>query len=183
MADQNITRKLAAILSIDMVAYSRFMGMDEQGTIARQKAHHEELIRPEITEHHGRIVKTMGDGLLIEFPSVLEAFQCTLDIQNGMAERNVDVPDDWKMLLRIGINVGDVVIEGNDILGDGVNIAARLQEITAAGGVAVSVTAYEHIADKFDVVLEDAGAQKLKNIARPIRIWRCEGLRMPAVMA
>lgn len=171
-AEQNVIRKLAAILSVDMVGYSRLMEKDEQGTIARQKTHHETLLGPEITEHHGRIVKTMGDGLLIEFPSVVEAFQCALDIQNGMAERNRDVPDDRKMLFRIGINVGDVIIEGDDILGDGVNIAARLQEITVAGGVAVAATAYEHLADKFDVVLEDAGAQKFKNIARPIRVWR-----------
>jgi class 3 adenylate cyclase len=172
MADQNVTRKLAAILCVDMVGYSRLMEKDEQGTIARQKAHRDKLIGPEVTEHHGRIVKTMGDGLLIEFPSVVEAFQCALDIQNGMAERNMDVPDDRKMLLRIGINVGDVIIEGDDILGDGVIIAARLQEITDAGGVAVSAMAYYHLADKFDVALEDAGVKKLKNINRPIRIWR-----------
>jgi class 3 adenylate cyclase/Tfp pilus assembly protein PilF len=172
MADQNVTRKLAAILAVDMVGYSRLMEKDEQGTIARQKAHREKLIGPEVTEHHGRIVKTMGDGLLIEFPSVVEAFQCALDIQNGMAERNMDVPDERKMLLRIGINVGDVIIEGGDILGDGVIIAARLQEITDAGGVAVSAMAYYHLADKFDVALEDAGVKKLKNIDRPVRIWR-----------
>jgi class 3 adenylate cyclase/Tfp pilus assembly protein PilF len=172
MADQNVTRKLAAILCVDMVGYSRLMEKDEQGTIARQKAHRDKLIGPEVTEHHGRIVKTMGDGLLIEFPSVVEAFQCALDIQNGMAERNMDVSDDRKMLLRIGINVGDVIIEGDDILGDGVIIAARLQEITDAGGVAVSAMAYYHLADKFDIGLEDAGVKKLKNIDRPIRIWR-----------
>lgn len=172
MADQNVTRKLAAILCVDMVGYSRLMEKDEQGTIARQKAHREKLIGPEVTEHHGRVVKTMGDGLLIEFPSVVEAFQCALDIQNGMAERNRDVPDERKMLLRIGINVGDVIIEGDDVLGDGVIIAARLQEITDVGGVAVSAMAYYHLADKFDVALEDAGVKKLKNIDRPVRIWR-----------
>ena len=164
MADQNVTRKLAAILSVDMVGYSRLMEKDEQGTIARQKAHREKLIGPEVTEHHGRVVKTMGDGLMIEFHSVVEAFQCALDIQNGMAARNRDVPDDQKMFLRIGINVGDVIIEGDDILGDGVIIAARLQEITDVGGVAVSAMAYYHLADKFDVALEDAGVKKLKNI-------------------
>lgn len=172
MADQNATRKLVAILSVDTVGYSRLMGKDEQGTIDRQKAHREELIQPKISEHHGRIVKTMGDGLLLEFPSVVEAFQCALALQNGMAERNMEVPVDRKMLLRIGLNVGDVVIDGDDILGDGVNIAARLQEITDPGGVTVSATAYEHLADRFDVALEDAGAKKFKNIARPIRIWR-----------
>jgi class 3 adenylate cyclase/Tfp pilus assembly protein PilF len=172
MADQNATRKLVAILSVDMVGYSRLMGKDEQGTIARQKAHREELIKPKISEHHGRIVKTMGDGLLLEFPSVVEAFQCAIALQNGMAERNMEIPDDRKMLLRIGLNVGDVIIDGDDILGDGVNIAGRLQEITDAGGVTVSATAYEHVADKFDVALEEAGVQKFKNITRPIRIWR-----------
>jgi class 3 adenylate cyclase len=172
MADQNVTRKLAAILCVDMVGYSRLMEKDEQGTIARQQAHREKLIGPEVTEHHGRIVKTMGDGLLIEFPSVVEAFQCALDIQNGMAERNMNVPDTRKMLLRIGINVGDVILEGDDVLGDGVILAARLQEITNAGGIAVSAMAYYLLVDKFDVVLEDAGVQKLKNIDRPIHIWR-----------
>jgi adenylate cyclase len=171
MADQNVTRKLAAILCVDMVGYSRLMEKDEQGTIARQQAHREKLIGPEVTEHHGRIVKTMGDGLLIEFPSVVEAFQCALDIQNGMAERNMNVPDTRKMLLRIGINVGDVILEGGDVLGDGVILAARLQEITNAGGIAVSAMAYYLLVDKFDVVLEDAGVQKLKNIDRPIHIW------------
>jgi class 3 adenylate cyclase/Tfp pilus assembly protein PilF len=172
MADQNVTRKLVAILSVDMVGYSRLMGKDEQGTIARQKAHREELIRPKIDGHHGRIVKTMGDGLLLEFPSVVEAFQCAVELQNGMADRNMEVPDDRKMLLRIGLNVGDVLIDGDDILGDGVNVAARLQEIADAGGVAVSATAYEHLAGKLDVALEDAGVKEFKNIARPIRIWR-----------
>ena len=172
MADPNVTRKLVAILSVDMVGYSRLMGKDEQGTIARQKAHREELLRPKISERHGRIVKTMGDGLLLEFPSVVEAFQCAIELQNGMADRNEKIPDEWKMLLRIGLNVGDVVLDGDDILGDGVNIATRLQEITCAGGVTVAAAAYEHLADKFDVALEDAGVQKFKNIARPIRIWR-----------
>ena len=172
MADQNVTRKLAAILSVDMVGYSRLIEKDEQGTIARQKAHREKLISPKVTQHYGRIVKSMGDGLAIEFPSVVEAFQCALDMQDGMAERNMDVPDDRKMLFRIGINVGDVIIEGDDVLGDGVIIAARLQEITDAGGVAVSAMAYYHLADKFDVALEDAGVKKFKNIDRPIRIWR-----------
>jgi class 3 adenylate cyclase/Tfp pilus assembly protein PilF len=172
MTDQNVTRKLVAILSVDMVGYSRLMEKDERGTITRQKAHREELIRPKIREHHGRIVKMMGDGLLVEFPSVVEAFQCAIELQNGMAERNMEVPDDRKMLLRIGLNVGDVVIDGDDILGDGVNVAARLQEITDAGGVAVSAAAYEHLADKFDVALEDGGVKEFKNIARPIRIWR-----------
>jgi class 3 adenylate cyclase/cytochrome c-type biogenesis protein CcmH/NrfG len=172
MADQNVTRKLVAILFVDVVGYSRLMGKDEQGTIARQKAHREELIEPKISEHHGRIVRAMGDGLLLEFPSVVEAFQCAIQLQNGMAERNMEIPDDRKMLLRIGLNVGDVVVDGGDILGDGVNVAARLQEISYAGGVTVSATAYEHLVDKFSITLEDAGVRKFKNITRPIRIWR-----------
>ena len=172
MSDKSVTRKLAAILSADMVGYSRLMEKDEEGTIARQNVHRDELIDPKVTAHHGRIVKTMGDGLLIEFPSVVEAFQCAIDIQNGMAQRNMDVPDDQKMLFRIGINVGDIIIEGDDIFGDGVNIAARLQEITDAGGVAVSATAYDHLAGRIDVALDDAGVQKLKNISRLVHIWR-----------
>ena len=182
MADQNVTRKLVAILCLDMVGYSRLMEKDERGTITRQKAHREELIGPKATEHHGRIVKMMGDGLLIEFLSVVEAFQCALDIQTGMAERNMEVTDDRKMLFRIGITVGDVIIEGDDILGDGVNIAARLQELTDAGGVSVSAAAYHHLADKFDVALEYAGIKKFKNIDRPIGVWRwpAAGKQLPA---
>ena len=172
MAEQSVTRKLAAILAADMVGYSRLMEKDEQGTIARQNAHREELIDPKITEHRGRIVKTMGDGLLIEFASVVEGFQCALDIQNGMALRNRDVPDGQEMLFRIGINVGDIIIEGDDIFGDGVIIAARLQEITIPGGIAVSATAYDHLAGKINVALDDVGVQKLKNISRLVHIWQ-----------
>ena len=145
MTDQNVTRKLAAILCVDMVGYSRLMEKDEQGTIARQKAHREKLIGPEVTEHHGRVVKTMGDGLLIEFPSVVEAFQCALDIQNGMAERNMDVPDERKMLLRIGINVGDIIIDGDDIFGDGINVAARVENECAPGWLCLSDDAYRQV--------------------------------------
>ena len=172
MADQNVRRKLVAILFVDVVGYSRLMGKDEQDTIARQKAHRKELIEPKIGEHHGRIVRAMGDGLLLEFPSVVEAFQCAIELQNGMAERNGEVPHDRKMLLRIGLNVGDVVIDGDDILGDAVNVAARLQEISYAGGVALSATAYEHLVERFNVVLQDAGVKKFKDITRPVRIWR-----------
>ena len=172
MADQGEQRRLAAIFVAEMAGYTRHMEADERGTIVRQKAHRAELIDPTIAEHHGRIVKLMGDGMLVEFASVIEAFQCALDIQNGMAQRNRSLPDDQKMLFRIGINVGDIIVEGDDIFGDGVIVAARLQEITDAGGVAVSATAYDHLAGRTIVALDDAGEHKLKNISRLIHIWR-----------
>ncbi len=131
-------RRLAAIVSADVVGYSRLMGADETGTLAALRAHRSELIDPKIAEHGGRIVKTMGDGLLLEFPSVVNATKCAVEIQEDMAARNADVPDNKRILFRIGVNLGDIIIEGEDILGDGVNVAARLPGIAEPSGIAIS---------------------------------------------
>ncbi len=165
-------RRLAAIVSADVVGYSRLMGVDETGTLSALRAHRAELIDPKIAEHGGRIVKTMGDGLLLEFPSVVNATRCAIEIQQAMAARNVGGDEDRRILFRIGINLGDIIIEGEDIFGDGVNIAARLQEIAEPGGVSISARVYEDVRDRLDTVFHDAGEQELKNIARPIQVWR-----------
>ncbi len=165
-------RKLAAIVSADVVGYSRLMGADETGTLDALRAHRAELIDPKIAEHGGRIVKTMGDGLLLEFPSIVNAVNCSIEIQDGMAVRNRDVPDDKRIIFRIGVNLGDIITEGDDIHGDGVNVAARLQEASAAGGLALSGIAYESLGNLVDATFEDSGQQQFKNIARPIQVWR-----------
>jgi adenylate cyclase len=165
-------RRLAAIVSADVVGYSRLMGVDEVGTLAALRAHRVELIDPKINEHGGRIVKTMGDGLLLEFPSVVEATKCMVEIQSGMAERNQDVDVDQRIIFRIGVNLGDIIIEGEDILGDGVNIAARLQEIAEAGGMAISGRVHDDVRDRLEATFGDSGEQNLKNISRPVRVWQ-----------
>ena len=174
MADNSVSRKLVAILSADVVGYSRLMEADEAGTLAALKAHRSELIEPKIADYHGRTVKTTGDGFLIEFPSIVEAVQCAIDLQTGMSERNADTPDDLQFRFRVGINVGDVMIEDDDIFGDGVNVAARLQEIAEPGEVYISRSARDQIRDKLDVPLEDLGERQVKNIARPVRVFRVQ---------
>ena len=165
-------RRLAAIVSADVVGYSRLMGVDETGTLAALRAHRAELIDAKIAEHGGRIVKTMGDGLLLEFPSVVDATQCMVEIQLGMAGRNEGVDEDRRITFRVGVNLGDIIIEGEDILGDGVNIAARLQEIADPGGVTISGRVHDDVRDRLDTGFTDVGEQSLKNIARPIRVWQ-----------
>jgi adenylate cyclase len=155
-----------------MVGYSRLMEADETGTIERQKTHRAELIDPKITEHHGRIVKTTGDGLLVEFASVVDAVACAVEIQRAMGEREAGVPEDRRIQYRVGINLGDIVIDEDDIYGDGVNIAARLQELTEPGGVSVSGTAYEHLKAKVEVGYEYLGEQRVKNIEKPVPVYR-----------
>ena len=164
-------RRLAAILLTDMVGYSRLMALDEEGTIARQKAHREEIIEPNITEYGGRIVKTTGDGLLVEFASVVDAVKCAVGVQEALAERDTDVPDDQRIQYRIGINLGDIVLDGDDILGDGVNVAARLEGLAKPGGVCISGTVHDQLAGKLNSVFEDAGEQTVKNVPRPVRVW------------
>src|SRR6204780_2603763 len=164
------TRKLAAIMAVDVVGYSRLMGEDEAGT-ARAVREHRDAARPLVAGRGGRIVKTMGDGLLLEFPSVVDAVECAIAIQRLMVERNADVPEAKRIVYRIGVNLGDVLIEGDDILGDGVNIAARLEGICAPGGVMISSTAYEHTRGKLEVEFVDLGETALKNIARPVRTF------------
>jgi len=174
MAKERVTRKLAAILAADMVGYSRLMEKDEEGTIARQKAHRAELIDPNIVEHGGRIVKSTGDGLLVEFASAVDAVRCAAEIQRTMLRREADVPKDRHIAYRVGINIGDIVIDGDDILGDGVNIAARLEAMAEPGGVCVSGNVHEHVAGKLDLAFDDMGDQKFKNIERPVRAFRVQ---------
>jgi len=166
-----VTRRLAAIFAADMVGYSRLMAADEEGTIARQKTHRRELIDPSIAEHAGRIVKLMGDGMLVEFASVVDAVRCAVEVQQAMAEREADVPEDRRIRYRVGINLGDIVIDGEDILGDGVNIAARLEGMAEPGGIVVSRAARDQIRDRLDLKLEDMGEHEVKNIARPVRMF------------
>ena len=172
MAEIKITRRLAAVLAADMVGYSRLMGADEAGTIARQRTVYAEVIDPAIAGHGGRIVKTTGDGLLAEFPSVVDAVACAVAMQTGLAGRETDRPDDQRMRYRMGINLGDIVIEGDDILGDGVNIAARLEGLAEAGGICISGDVYRQVRNKLDLAFEDLGEQRVKNIAEPVRTYR-----------
>jgi adenylate cyclase len=166
------TRRLAAILAADVAGYSRLMGADEEGTLAALKAIRRELLDPKIAEHHGRIVKTTGDGLLVEFASVVDAVRCAVAVQQAMPERNTSVAADNRIELRIGINLGDVIVEGDDLYGDGVNIAARIEALADAGGVFVSNTVHDHVRDRLPFVFEDLGEQQVKNIARPVRVYR-----------
>jgi class 3 adenylate cyclase len=172
MSGERVERRLAAILAADVAGYSRLMGQDEAGTLARLRTHRRELIDPKIAEHKGRIVKTTGDGLLVEFPSVVEAVACALSIQRGMAERNAPIPNDERIDFRVGINLGDVIVEDNDILGDGVNIAARLEALAEPGEVHVSGVVHDQVQGRLECSFEDTGEQKLKNIARPVRVYR-----------
>ena len=165
-------RRLAAIVSADVVGYSRLIGVDEVGTLAELRNHRAELIDAKIAEHGGRLVKTMGDGLLLEFPSVVDATQCAIEVQQGMAARNENVDQGKQITFRIGVNLGDVIIEGDDILGAGVNVAARLQEISEPSGIAVSARVHEDVRDRIDAVFTDYGEHTLKNIARPVHVWQ-----------
>ena len=167
-------RRLAAIVSLDVAGYSRLMGSDDSGTLAALKAHRRELIDPKIAEYGGRIVKTTGDGLLLEFPSVVDAVRCAVDVQRGMAERNASMPADQRIDFRIGINVGDIIIDGDDIFGDGVNVAARLQALSEPGGICVSRAVRDQVLDKLSFAFEDLGAQQVKNIARPVDVFRVD---------
>lgn len=170
--NERAQRRLAAIVSTDVVGYSRLMGANETGTLARMKAHRRELWTPEIEKHGGRIVGTAGDSLLVEFASAVSAVECALAVQLGMAEREADQSDESRMLLRVGINIGEVIVDGDDIYGDGVNIAARLQAMAPAGGICLSGKVHDEIAGKVAADFEDAGAQVVKNIARPVQMWR-----------
>ena len=150
------------------------MGVDDSGTLAALKAHRRELIDPKIAEHDGRIVKTTGDGLLLEFPSVVDAVRCAVDVQRGMAERNAGIAPDKRLDFRIGINVGDIIIDGDDIFGDGVNVAARLEALADPGGICVSRVVRDQVLDKLSFTFEDLGAQQVKNIARPVDVYRVD---------
>jgi adenylate cyclase len=166
------TRRLAAILAADVAGYSRLIGADEEGTLDRLRSIRAEVIDPKITEHRGRIVKTTGDGLLVEFASVVDAVRCATQIQTAMAKGNAEIALEKRIEFRIGINMGDVVVEDGDIFGDGVNVAARLEGLADSGGICVSARVQEDAAGKLDLTFDDLGEQRLKNIARPVRIYR-----------
>src|SRR3954470_3525932 len=168
---QQAERQLAAVVAADIAGYSRLMGMDEEGTLARLKACRRDLIDPGIAQHRGRIVKTTGDGLLIEFSSPVEAVRWAVEMQLGMVDRNTDVSDDRRILFRIGINLGDVIVDDKDLYGDAVNIAARLESLAEPGGICISSTIREQIRDRLSLSFEDGGEQSVKNIARPIRVY------------
>jgi adenylate cyclase len=172
MEQRTVERRLAAILAADMVGYTRSMEADETGTLARFRSRRLELIDPAIERNRGRLIKTTGDGLLMDFQSVAGALACAVEIQQGMAKRNADVPPEHRIELRIGINLGDVIIEDGDIFGDGVNVAARLQGLAQPGGICVSAAIREQVGDRLGVAFEDLGEQSMKNLARPIRVFR-----------
>src|SRR5271163_3282003 len=178
---ERVERRLAAILAADIAGYSRLIGADEEGTLARLKAHRREVIDPKIAEHKGRIVKTTGDGLLVEFASVVDALRCATEMQTAMAERNATMPAESRIEFRIGIHQGDIVVEDGDIFGDGVNIAARLEALAEPGGICVSARVQEDVAGKLDLAFEDIGEQELKNIARPVHVFRvtAKGVAQP----
>src|SRR5271167_3621450 len=165
-------RRLTAILAADVAGYSRLMGVDEEGTHERLQAHLGELVNPKIGEHRGRVVKNTGDGFLAEFASVIDAVRCAVEVQRGMTDRNAATPPEKRIEFRVGINLGDVIAEEHDIFGDGVNIAARLEALAEPGGVFVSNTVYDQVRDRLPFVFEDLGEQQVKNIARPVRVYR-----------
>jgi TolB-like protein len=180
MAD-GTRRRLAAIVLADVVGYSRLMGADETGTLATLRAHRSELIDSLVAGHGGRIVKTMGDGLLLEFPSVVDAVKCALEIQNGMVERNAGIADANALRFRVGVHVGDVIVEGDDIFGDGVNVAARIEALADADGIALSDDAHRQVRDRLDIAWQDGGEHEVKNIARPISVWRWSPAEKPTL--
>jgi TolB-like protein/class 3 adenylate cyclase/Tfp pilus assembly protein PilF len=174
-------RRLAAIVSADVAGYSRLMGQDESGTLAALKAVRQEVVDPAIASHGGRIVKTTGDGLLLEFPSVVNAVRCAVEVQKAIADRTAGIAEDRRIAFRIGINIGDIIVEGDDIFGDGVNVAARLQEIASPGGICISSRVHEDVRDRLDAAFDDGGAQTLKNIARSVQVWRWQpGTAVPS---
>jgi adenylate cyclase len=177
------TRRLAAILAADVAGYSRLMGADEEGTLAALKAVRRELGDPKVKEHRGRIVKTTGDGLLVEFSSVVDAVRCAVEVQRAMADRNTGVSEEKRIEFRIGINLGDIILDEDDIYGDGVNVAARLEALTEPGGICVSRVVHDQVRDKLDLAFEDLGEQQVKNIARPVHVWRVRLGAKPAVSA
>jgi TolB-like protein/class 3 adenylate cyclase/tetratricopeptide (TPR) repeat protein len=183
LTNVRVERRLAAVLAADVAGYSRLMGADEEGTLAELKAIRKNLVDPAISEHRGRIVKTTGDGMLVEFASAVDAARCAVTVQRGVAEHNGGTPQPLRIEFRIGIHVGDIIIDDNDIFGDGVNIAARLEGIAEAGGVCISDDAQRQIRGKVDIAFDDMGPQTLKNIAEPMRAWRLRSEPAPASMA
>jgi adenylate cyclase len=172
LSEERVERRLAAILAADVAGYSRLIGEDEAGTLARLRTHRRELIDPKVAEHKGRIVKTTGDGILIEFPSVVEAVACAVAVQQGMDERNSKTPENQRIVFRVGINLGDVIVDDGDIHGDGVNVAARLEALAKPGTICISGIVHDQVQGRLDCAFDDIGEQTLKNIARPVRVYR-----------
>ncbi|MFY9956236.1 adenylate/guanylate cyclase domain-containing protein [Bradyrhizobium sp.] len=172
MTGERVERRLAAVLAADVAGYSRLMGLDEEGTLARLKIAKKTVVDPALASHRGRIVKTTGDGMLVEFASAVDAARSSLEVQRSMAEQNAAVPQDQRIEFRIGIHVGDIIFDDNDIFGDGVNIAARLEGISEPGGVCMSDDAYRQVRGKVEIACDDLGPQNLKNIAEPMQVWR-----------
>jgi adenylate cyclase len=172
VAEERAQRRLAAILAADVVGYSQLMGEDEAGTLNALNKHRAEFIHPTVGEYRGRIVKLMGDGALVEFPSIVDAVECAVAVQRGMEERNADIPDSKRITFRIGINLGDIIIDGDDIYGDGVNVAARLEGLAEPGGICVSAKVFEEVGNKLNLGFEDLGPQEVKNIDEPVRAYR-----------
>src|SRR6185295_4823928 len=176
MAEERVQRRLAAILAADVVGYSRLMEQDESGTLASLKSRRKEVLEPLVARHQGRVFKVTGDGVLIDFGSAVNAVQCAIELQQGMAAANSNLPETRRIVWRIGVNLGDVIMEGSDLYGEGINIAARLESIAEPGGIAVSGTAFDQVKNKIDVVLEDLGPRTLKNIAEAVRVYRVTGM-------
>jgi adenylate cyclase len=172
---ERVERRLAAVLAADVAGYSRLMGTDEEGTLARLKAVRKTLVDPTIAKHRGRIVKTTGDGMLVEFASAVDAVRCAVEAQRDMTGGNADLPKELRIEFRIGIHVGDIIIDDNDIFGDGVNVAARLEGIPEPSGICISASAYDHVRGKVAVEFADLGEQNLKNIGRPVRAYAVGG--------
>jgi adenylate cyclase len=168
---QSVERRLAAILAADVAGYSRLMGADEAGTHEQFKTQCRQLVDPKIQEHRGRIVKSTGDGMLVEFPSVVDAVRCAAEVQRAMVDRNAETAEDKRITFRIGVNLGDIIVDGDDIYGAGVNIAARLEALAEPGGICIARVVRDQIRDKLAYPFEDLGEQSVKNIARPIRAY------------
>jgi adenylate cyclase len=183
MPEERAQRRLAAILAADVVGYSRLMQLDETGTLAALKTRRSEVFQPLISKHHGRIVKVMGDGVLVEFGSAVDAVECAVQLQDAMENANADLPEDRQIVLRVGVNLGDVLVEGGDLYGDGVNVAARLEALAEPGSVYVSQTVFSHVRGKAEVRFDDLGEQALKNMSEPVKVYRVASAAMPAVEA
>ena len=171
MAEARVERRLAAILAADVAGYSRLMGVDEEGTLVALKAFRREVVDPKIAEHHGRIVKTTGDGALVEFASAVDAVRCAMEMQNSLSERNAVIPEDRRIEFRIGINVGDIIVDEGDIYGDGVNVASRIEALARPGTICLSDNAYQQIKGKVPIDVSDMGERQFKNIAQAVRVY------------
>jgi adenylate cyclase len=183
LSSERVERRLAAVLAADVAGYSRLMGLDEERTLANLKSFRKALVDPSVAAHRGRIVKTTGDGMLVEFASAVDAARCAVEVQRGMATQNAQVPQNVRIEFRIGIHVGDIIIDDNDIFGDGVNIAARLEGIAEPGGICISDDAQRQLRGKVDFAFGDMGLQTLKNIPEPMRAWRMQVNANTAVAA